>query len=128
MNTNAMKTAVKLSAEYAMKNEKNMLNGHGWLWTSIILLGLAQAVSFVYLVHSQQDLIDNFDPRLKCSCKQMDHVSFTTSPVTNVSVGQADLAAHGIFVTSDSEPRAVLTRKKRSSTKPPKNPNKVSLS
>jgi hypothetical protein len=124
MNTNAMKTAVKLSAEYAMKNEKNMLNGHGWLWTSIILLGLGQTVSFIYLIHSQKDLIDNFDPRLKCSCRPTDEVSFT-SP-TNFSVGEADLAAHGIFLTNDSEPREALTRKKRSSLKPHKNSNKVS--
>jgi hypothetical protein len=123
-NTNAMKKAVKLSAEDAMKNEKTSLNGHGWLWISIILLGLGQAISFIYLIHSQKDLIDNFNPRLKCSCPQIDEISFS-SP-TNFSVGKEDLAAHGIFVTTDSEPSAALTRRKRSSVKPHKNSNKVS--
>lgn len=112
-------------------NRQESIGHHGWLWLSISLLVLGQVTSFIYLLQSQQSLLDSF----KCSCHPPSSSSATnaeeelfttsTSSARNSSVSQQDhLAVAQSFLTRDDRlHHETLARKKRSSsssTKPAK--------
>lgn len=101
--------------------KESMIGHHGWLWFSISLLVLGQVTSLIYLLQSQQSLLDNF----KCSCPSTEEDLFMSS-TTNSSISQQDhlAVAQSLMTSDDQQHHQTLSRKKRSTSKPPKH-NKV---
>lgn len=114
--------------EESMKEEcKTFGKQHGWLWFSIVLLLVGQVLSFVYLIHSQKSLSEDFKKGATC-CSVNENLSFDL--LTNSSINREQLATAEkleFISTEPSQQDETLRRSRRSTSgKPHRHSNKVS--
>lgn len=116
--------------EESIKEEcKTFGKQHGWLWFSIVVLLIGQVLSFVYLIHSQKSLSEDFKKGATC-CSGSVSGDLSFDLLTNSSINREQLATADKLEFISSEPSQqdeTLRRSRRSASgKPHRHSNKVS--